>query len=99
MESADETTKRLEIDALKAGNHTHPGHDTDWFVSPTDCLCQWHFVNYFPMILNCLQGIVVSQTGHPEEPYLLSLVEIYSSTCSASKVGGKLLYVARSDIK
>jgi len=45
MESADETAERLEMAAVKAGNHTHVAVDFDWFVSQMDCLCQWQFVN------------------------------------------------------
>jgi len=69
MESANISAERLEMAAVQAGNHTHAADDIDWFVSQIDCLCQWQFLNYLPMmILNCLQGIVVCQIGHPEEP-------------------------------
>jgi len=83
--------------AVMVGNHTHAADDIDWFVSQIDCLCQ--FVNYCPVILNCLQGVVGCQISHPDEPYLLSSVEILSLTCSVNKDGGKLLYDARSDIE
>jgi len=58
MESADKTAERLEMAAVKAGNYTHVAVDIDWFVSQMECLCQWQFVNCFPMILNCLHGVV-----------------------------------------
>jgi len=81
----------LEIGAIKLGNHTHAANDIDWVVSILTCRCHWQFVNYFPMILNCLHGVVACQIGHPVEPYMLSSVHIRSSTCSVNKDGGKLL--------
>jgi len=72
MESADKTAERLEMVAMKAGNHTHVAVDIDWFVSQIDCLCQWQFVNCFPMILNCLHGVVAYQIGHLDESCFIS---------------------------
>jgi len=77
--------------AVKVGNHTHMAVKIDWFLSQMDCLGQWQFMNYFPMILNCLHSIFVCQIGHLDEPCLLSLVEIRLLTCSVNKDGGKLL--------
>ena len=91
MEGADETAGRKEIATAKAGNHTHLAVDIDWFVFHINCLCQWKFVNCFPMILNCLHGVVVCQMGHLDQPCSLSSVEICSSTCSVTQDGGKLL--------
>jgi hypothetical protein len=91
MESADEIVERPEMAAVKAGNHTNVAVDLDWCVSQIDCLCQWQFVNCFPMILNCLQGIVECQIGQRDKPCSLSSVEINSSTCSVNIDGGQLL--------
>jgi hypothetical protein len=88
MESADKTAERLEMAAVKTGNHAHMAVDNDWFASQIDCLCQWQFVNCFPIILNCLYCIIECQIGHLDEPCLLSSVEIRSSSCSVIKDGG-----------
>jgi len=89
MESADKTAEHWEMAAVKKGNHTHAAVDIEWFVSQIDCLCQ--FVNYVPMVLNCLHGFVACRIGHPVEPYLLSSMDIHSSTCSVNKDGGNPL--------
>jgi len=52
MESADKPAEHLDTFAVKVGNHTHVAVDIDWVVSQINCLCQWQFVNCFPMILN-----------------------------------------------
>jgi hypothetical protein len=81
METCDKTEEHLEMVAVKEGNWTHVADDIDWCVSQIDSLFQWHVVNYYPVILNCTYYIVTSQIGHQVEPYLLSVVEILSSTC------------------
>jgi hypothetical protein len=81
----------MEMVAVKAGNDTHVAVDIDWFVSEIDCLCQWQFVNCFPMIQNCLQGVVLSKIGHMNEPCSPSSVDICVLTCSVNNDGGKLL--------
>ena len=91
MENVDGTAERLEMAAVKASNHTHAADDIDWFVSEIVCLCQWQFVNYFPMILNCLHSIVVCLIPHLAEPYSVSVGEIHSSICSVKNNVGKLL--------
>ena len=91
MESADKTAEHLEMAAVKAGNHTPAADDIDWLVSQLDCLCQWQFLNDVPMCPDCLDGIVACEIGHVEEPYLLSSVEICSSTCSMNQQGRKPL--------
>jgi hypothetical protein len=68
MEGADAAVEHFEIAAAKAGNHTHTTDYIDWLVSQIDYSCQWQFVNIFPMILNCLQGVVEREMGHPEKP-------------------------------
>jgi hypothetical protein len=78
METGDETAERLEMAAVKEGNHTHAAVDIDWRVSQIDSLCRWQVVYHYPGILNCHHNTVASQTGHLVEPYLLSLVEIPS---------------------
>jgi hypothetical protein len=93
MESADKTAEHLEMVAVEADNHTDVAVDIDWSVPRIDCLCEWHFVNCFQMILNCLHGIVACQMGHLDKPCSLSLVEIRSSTCFVNKDGGKLLWM------
>jgi len=91
MEHCDKTAERLEMAALKEGNHTHVAVDIDWRVSWIGCHCQWYFGNHHPRILHYRHGAVASQIGHPLEPYSLSLVEIRSSTCSVNKDWGELL--------
>jgi len=68
--------------AVMEGNRTLEADDIDWCVSQMDCLCEWHVVNFYLVILNCCHCIDASQTGHQVEPYSLSSVEILSSTCS-----------------
>jgi len=41
MENGDKTVERLEMAAVKEGNHTLAAVDIDWCVSYIDCLCQW----------------------------------------------------------
>ena len=91
MENGDKTAECLEMAAVQEGNHTPAADDIDWCVHQVDCLCQGQFVNYYPMILNCCHRVVPRQIGHTVVPYLLSLVEILSSTSSVMKDGGNLL--------
>jgi hypothetical protein len=77
--------------AVKQGDHTHAVDDIHWHVSQNDCRSQLQVVYYDPQNLKCRHSAVVSQIGHPVEPYLLSLVEIPLSTWSVTKGGGKLL--------
>jgi len=67
---------------VKEGNRTLAVDDIEWCVSQIDCLCEWHVMNYYPVILNCRHRGVASQIGHQVEQYTLSSVEIFSSTCS-----------------
>ena len=91
MENGDKTAERLEMAAVKEGNHTHAAVDIDWRASQIDCLCRWQVVYHYPVILNCCHGAVASQIGHCVEAYSLSLVEIPSSTWSVNKDGGKVV--------
>jgi len=91
MENFDRTAECLEMAAVKAGNHSHAPDDIDWFVCQIVCHCQWQFVNDFPRILNCLQGVVASEHGLPVEPYSLSSVKILPSTSSVDIDGAKPL--------
>jgi len=68
MENGDQTAERLEMAAVKEGNHTHAAVDIDWLVSQIEFLCQWQFVNQFPRILNCHHGGDASHIGLPVEP-------------------------------
>jgi len=90
MKNGDTTAESREMAALNAGNHTHAADDIDWFVSQIVSLCQWQFLDYTRMILNCLHTINECQIGHLVEPYLMSSVEIGWSTCSVNKDGGHL---------
>jgi hypothetical protein len=38
MENGNKTVERLEMAAVKEGNHTHVAVDIDWRVSQIDCL-------------------------------------------------------------
>jgi hypothetical protein len=91
MECADKTAEHMEMVAVKAGNHTHVADDIDWFPSKINCHCHWQFMNNFPTILNCLQGVILSQIGHPDKLYSLSSEEIRSLPCSVTNDCGKLL--------
>jgi len=82
METSDKTAERLEMAAVKVGNHTLAAEDIDQCVSQIDCRCLWQFMNHYPKILNCRYCIVAPQFGHHVEPCTLSSVEILSSTCS-----------------
>jgi len=83
METVDKTVERQEMATLKEGNRTLAvAVDNDWSVSHIDCLCEWHVVNFYPVILDYHHHIVAGQIGHQVEPYPLSSVEIHSSTLS-----------------
>jgi len=68
--------------AVKEGNRTLAADGINWCVSQIDCLCEWHVVNFYPVILNCRDHVSASQIGPQVEQYSLSSVEIFSSTCS-----------------
>ena len=85
METGDETAERLEMAAVKEGNHTLVADDIDWCLSQIDCLCELHVVNFYPVILNCHHHVVVIQISHKVERYSLSLVEINLSTYSVEQ--------------
>jgi hypothetical protein len=63
--NGDKTAERLEMAAVKEGNHTHAAVDIDWHASQMECLYRWQFVHHYPVILNCRHGDVGSHIGHP----------------------------------
>jgi hypothetical protein len=79
------TGERLEMEAAKAGNYTPVVEKIDSWVGPIECLCSVYFQHGYLMFPHCHLGVVVGQTGHPVEPYLLSSVEIHSSTSYVNK--------------
>jgi hypothetical protein len=81
METGDTTAEHMEMAAVKDGNCTLAADDFDSCVSQIDCLCEWHVVNIYQVILNCHHHVVARQIGHQVEPYSLSSVDIFSSTC------------------
>jgi len=85
METSDKTAECLEMAAVKEGNRTLAADDIDWCVSQIECLCEWHVVDYYPLILNCRHHVVVNQIGHLVERYSMSSVEILSLTCSVKQ--------------
>jgi hypothetical protein len=78
------TGERLEMEAAKAGNYTPVVEEIDSWVARIDCLCSVYFPHL--MLPHCHLGVVVSQTGHPVEPYWLSSAEIRSSTSYVNKM-------------
>jgi len=72
------------MEAAKAGNYTPVGEEIDSCVARIECLCSVYFPHL--MLPHCHLGVVVSQTGHPVEPYWLPLVEIRSSTSYVNKM-------------
>jgi hypothetical protein len=80
MGQVGKTGERLEMEAAKAGNYTPVEVEFDSVVAPIECLCLVYYQHYCQILPHCLLGVVVSQTGHPVEPYWLSSVEICSST-------------------
>jgi len=91
METGDKTVEQLDMVVVQKGNCTHAANDIIWCVSQIECLCMWHVLNYYPVIMNCRHRIFVSLIDLQVEPYSLSLVEILSSTCSVINDSGKLL--------
>jgi len=85
MQTGDKTAEHLEMAAVKEGNRTLVADDIHWCVSQIDCLCKWHVVNFYLVILNCRHHVVATQISHKVEPYSVSLVEILSSTCSVKQ--------------
>ena len=71
--------------AAKEGNYTSVVDEIDLWVARKECLCLVYFQHYYRMLPHCHLGVVVSQTGHPVEPYWLSLVEICLSTLYVNK--------------
>jgi hypothetical protein len=62
--------------AVRVGNDTPVKDELDSAVARIECLFSVYFHHYCQMLSHCLLGVVVSQTGHPVELYLLSSVEI-----------------------
>jgi len=58
LEKYHPTAKRLGMNEVKTGNHSHTAGDIDWFLFQLDYICQWHLVNYLRMILNYHHDIV-----------------------------------------
>jgi hypothetical protein len=85
MGQGGKTGERLEMEAAKAGNYTPVEVEFDSAVARIECLCSVYFRHYCQMLPHCLLGVVVSQRGHPVEPYWLSSVEIRSSTSYVNK--------------
>jgi hypothetical protein len=85
METGEKTAERLEMAAVKERHCTLAADDIDWCVSQIDCLCEWHVMNFYPVILNCRHRVVASQIGHEVEPYSRSSVEILASICSVKQ--------------
>ena len=85
METGNKTAENMEMAAQKEGNYTLEVDVIDWCVSHIDCLCEWHVVNIYLVILNCRHCIVASQKGHQVESYTLFWVEILWSTCSVKQ--------------
>jgi len=79
------TGERLEMEAAKAGNYTPVVEELDSWVARIECLCSVYFQHGYLMLPHCHLGIVVSQTGHPVEPYWLSSVGTHSSTSYVNK--------------
>ena len=80
------TGERLEMEAAKAGNYTPVVEEIDLWVTRIECLCSVYFQHGYLMLTHCHLGVVVSQTGHPVEPYWLSSAEIRSSTSYVNKM-------------
>jgi hypothetical protein len=85
MGQGGKTGERLEMEAAKAGNYTPVVEEIDSWVARIECLCSVYFQHGYLMLPHCHLGVVVSQTGHPVEPYWLSSVEIHSSTSYVNK--------------
>jgi hypothetical protein len=54
---------------VKEANCTLAADDIDWCVSQIDCLCEWHVLNYYPVILNCLHRVIASKMGRQVDSY------------------------------
>jgi len=74
------TGEHLEMVAAKAGNYTLVVEEIDLWVARIECLCSVYIQHHHLMLPHSHLGVVVSQTGHPVEPYWLSSVEIRSFT-------------------
>jgi len=71
--------------AAKVDNYTTVVEEIDLCVAQTECLCSVYFHYFYLIPLHCHLVIVVSETGHPVEPYWLSSLEIRSSTLYVNK--------------
>jgi hypothetical protein len=91
MQTADKTAERMEMAAMKAGNSTLAADDIDWFVSKIECLCEWHILSFYPVILNCPHRIVASPICNEVKKYLLSSVEMLCRHSQLNKDCGKQL--------
>jgi hypothetical protein len=73
------------MEAANTDNYTLVVDLIDLWVAPIECLGSVYFRHNYLMLLHCDLGIVVSQIGHPVEPYWLSLVEIGELTSYENK--------------
>jgi hypothetical protein len=85
METGVHTAERREMAAVNEGNRTLAADDIDWCVSQIHCLCEWHVVNFYPVIPNHRHCVVGSQSAHQVVLYSQSSVEIISSTSSVKE--------------
>jgi hypothetical protein len=85
MGQGGKSGKRLEMVAAKVGNYTPVDDEFDLAVARIECLCLVYFQHYCQMLPHWLLGNVVSQTGHPVEPYWSASVEIHVSTSDVNK--------------
>ena len=85
METGDKTAEHHEMAAVQEGNRTLAADDIDWCITQIDSVCEWHVVNFYPVILNCCHHVVATHLGHQVEAYSLSSVEIRSLTCSVKQ--------------
>jgi hypothetical protein len=72
------------MEAAKAGNYTPVVEEIDSWVARIECLCALYFALLW--LPHCHLGVVVSETGHPVEPYWSSSAEIRSWTSYMNKM-------------
>jgi hypothetical protein len=85
MQTGDRPAERLEMAAMKKGNRTLVADDINTCIPQIDCLCKWHVVNFYLVIVNRRHHVVASLIGHQPDSYTDSSVQIHLLTCTVKQ--------------
>jgi hypothetical protein len=60
METGDKIVEFLDMAAVKEGNHTLEADNIHSCVAQVHFVCEWHVVNFYPVILHCRHCVIAS---------------------------------------